>query len=249
MARWGRATDIEWCYSYGRGRDHPDEYFQGRNHNKLPFRGNHEGNHAILFDATRNNTFADVLPDHAPVRVRMVPVLASLENAARESIMDRYPWIYAIMAQELEREGKTEEPPDPITEKTSDPRNYAYLEVCAAQRGTELYFELAVRGQSRWYASDHGDPESRIDRSGCFRTAVELPPGTRNEDLQRLRINSLPAPVPPGEKPLPSPIVDVLSVNRVFFLTPDYEPGPNLLELRVNRKLRPGKSLTLEFPH
>jgi len=248
MARWGRTTDIEWCFSYVKGEDLTLEYFQGRNHSKLPFRGSHEGKHAVLFDATPNNTFADLLLDPAPVRVRMVPIAVSLQNVARESVMDRYPWTYAIMARELEREGKTEEPPDPVTEKTSDPRNYAYLEACATQRGTEIYFEIEIKGQSRWYASDHSNPESRIDRSGCFRSAVELPRDTRIGDLQRLRIYCLPAPVPADEKPVPSPSVELVSLNRVFLLSPEYEPGRNLLESKINRKLKPGNSLTLDFP-
>ncbi len=245
MARWGRTTDIEWFYAVALSGKEMEETYQARDHKTLPFRGDHEGWHPILYDVTQNNNFADAMPDPSSVRLRMVPIEVDLAGRSREAVMDRFPWTYAIMAKEMEREGKLENPADPRTAKLSDQRNYAYLETCAQQNGTELYFELEVQGQSRWFSSDHSDSRSRIDRNGCFRSSIELPAGTRAEDLLRLRVNCSPAPVPEGGKPVRSPGATIESVNELFMLLPDYRPGSSFFSKKINRKLRPGASLTI----
>ncbi len=247
MARWGRTSDIEWCYAYSRASGKVEESYQAREHETLPFRGVHDGWHPVLYDSTQNNNFADAMADPAPVRVRMVPAEAKLSGHSREMMMDHYPWTYAIAAKEMDREGKIEGVADPKTAKLSDQRNYAYLEVCARQSGTELYFEIETRGRPRWFSSDHGDSRSRIGRSGCFRSTIELPAGTRGEDLLRLRIDCAPAPVPEGERPVASPAARLESVNLLFLLGSDYRPGPNLLEKKINRRLTPPHSLTVEI--
>ncbi len=245
MARWGRTTDIEWLYAVVSSGKEIEETYQARDHKSLYFRGDHQGWHPILYDVTLNNNFTDTLSDPASVRLRMVPTEADLAGRSRETIMDQFPWTYAIMAKEMEREGKLENPPDPKTAMLSDQRNYAYLEVCAQQKGTELYFDMLAQGQSRWFSSDHSDPKSRIERNGCFRSSIELPAGTRAEDLLLLRVNCSPAPVPEGGKPVRSPGVRIESVNRLFMLQPDYHPGPSFLAKKIDRRIRPGESLTI----
>jgi len=245
MARWGRTTDIEWCYAYTSLGGRLEEEYQARDHKTLPFRGRKRGAHPILYDATRNNVFADALEDAPEVRVRLLPVFADLGGRARELVMDRFPWTYAIMAAEMERENKISPPPHETGDTISDPRNYAYLEVCADQRGTELFFELDLGGGTRWYASDHSDAKARIGRSGCMRSAVELPAGTAAADLRALRIQCRPAPPPEGERPVPAPGAVIRHVPRLFLLEANYLPGPNLLDRAVGRRLRPGDSVTI----
>ena len=249
MARWGRTTDIRWCYSFSRNGPESGESFAARNEHSLPFHGEHDGSHPRLYGAPGSNHFSDRTSDTATVRLRMAPVEATIRNTSRESVMDQYPWTYLTMARELEREGKMESPGDPRTARISDPRNYAYIEVCAQQRGTEIYFDMLLRGQPRWYSSDHSDAYSRIERSGCFRSAIELPPGTRTDDLQLLRIHCLPAALPEDGKPMSSPRAEILSVNKVFFLTQDYRPGENLLDRTLKTRINPGRSLAIEFQH
>jgi hypothetical protein len=245
MARWGRTADIEWFYEYSTGGGQTTEIYQAANHKTLHFQGQHEGLHPILYDATRNNNFADAMDAAPQVRLRPVPVYEDLQGLSRESVMDRFPWTYSIMAQEMIRENKVENPADPNTPALSDQRNYLYLEACAQQRGTELYFEVDTRKSNRWFRSDHADPKARIERSGCFRSSIELPPGTGPQDLHLLRIQSSPAPPPEGEMPVSSPRANILAVKRLFFLGQDYAPGPNLLDRNVNRVLKPGKSLEI----
>ena len=61
-----------------------------------------------------------------------------LSAAARESVMNRSPWTYRVMAQELIREEKIR-PFGTVRGKTvSDPRNYLYVEAGAIQAGAGL---------------------------------------------------------------------------------------------------------------
>jgi hypothetical protein len=245
MARWGRTADIEWFYDYSTGGGQTTETYQAANHKTLHFQGQHEGLHPILYDATRNNNFSDAMDAPPQVRLRLVPVYANLQGLSRESVMDLFPWTYSIMAQEMIREGKVENPADPNTPALSDQRNYVYLDACAKQRGTELYFEINTRNSNRWFRSDHADQKARIERSGCFRSSIELPPGTGPQELHLLRIQCSPAPPPEGEMPVSSPRANILTVKRLFFLGQDYMPGPNLLDRNVNRVLKPGQSLEI----
>jgi hypothetical protein len=159
--------------------------------------------------------------------------------------MDRLAWTYSVTAREMMREDKIEDPGDPRTPQVSDLRNYAYLEACAGQRGTVLRFELQLVGSRRWYSSDHLDPRARIEREGCFRSTIELPPGTRADQLRALRLQCLPAPVPEGERPVARPAATVDRVSKLFLLDPNHRPGPSLLNSAIRRELRPGRSLTL----
>lgn len=245
MARWGRTTDIEWCFSYSSSEAYVREEFQGPDHKTSPFRGKKDAWHPILYDATTNNNFSDSLADAPEFRVRLVPAFVDLLHKSRESVMDRFPWTYRIMAQEITREKKIENPSDPLTAAISDPRNYAYLDICSGQRGTALFFELQLKGGSRWFSSDHGNPKARIGRSGCVRSTVELPPGVRAEDLRALRIQCLEALPDPNHEPVRSPEAEIQTVNKLFLLGEDYRPGPNLLGRLLRQRVTPGQSLTL----
>ncbi len=247
MARWGRTTDIEWCYAYAPSGDSLQETYQARDHKTLPFRGRKEGLHPVLYDATRNNNFADTPEDASEVRVRLFPLCAGLNGRARETIMDRFPWTYAVMAGEMKREKKIRDALHPAEGQIADLRDHAYLEICSIQRGTELYFELQVRGSSRWFRSDRGDTKARIERDGCARSAIELPRGTRPEALRALRIQCRAAPPAEGEKPVPSPRAELLAVRRLFLLDRDFHPGRNLMEREIASSLKPGQSLTLRL--
>ncbi len=247
MARWGRTTDIEWCYSYSRRDSLFSDRFQGRDHETVPYRGRYEGWHPLLYDVTRNNNFADVPDGDASNRVRLLPVHARLRGRARETMMDRFPWIYQIMAKEMMREQRLETVGDPLTPKVSDHRNYAYIDFCSEQVGTELWAEMQLSGSPLWYSSDHGDPEARIGRSGCVRTTIELPPGTKLSDLNALRIRCARASPKDGEPPVKDATARLESIVQVFLLDIDYRPGRNLLAREIRPVLRPGGSYTIRF--
>jgi hypothetical protein len=245
MARWGRTTDIEWCYSYPQPGSGVPETFQGRDHKVIPFRGRYDGWHPNLYDVTRNNVFSDTPSGSQPVRVRPIPVFADLSRSTRESVMDRFPWLYRVMADEMEREGKIESPADPLTNAVSDLLNYVYVDVCADQRGTELRFEAQLKGNPRRFSSDHLDPKARIERSGCFRSSIELPPGSSASQIGAVQVQCLPVPLREGERPAKDPRALIHSIERVFTLGQDYRPQPSVLTWSAGTSLKPGKSLML----
>jgi hypothetical protein len=168
-------------------------------------------------------------------------------GSAREQVLDRYPWTYALMAQEMIRENKLEAAADPGSVRVSDLRNYAYLEACVEQEGTELFFEIQLRGSARWFDSHHGDPKARIGRNGCFRTTIELPGATQSRSLRRLRIQCVAAPTPSNSHPVTDPRASILRVTRLFLLDRKFVPGPNLLDIPLGRTLRPGESTIVEL--
>jgi hypothetical protein len=247
MARWGRTTDIEWCYAWSRRDGAIVETIQGRDHEVTPFRGRTEGRHPLLYDIAENNIFGDAPAGAAEARVRLFPIRGALAGQARETVQDRHPWIYALMAKEMIREGKFEHPGDPATGRVSDPRNYAFVDFCSRHSGTEIAAEIRLRGPGPWYRSDHGDPKARIGRNGCARTTVELPPGTRPEDLLELRLRCYRAEPREGEPAVARPEARLEAVPKVFLLREDYAPGENLMARTLGRRLRPGQSLTLSF--
>ncbi|HKE56934.1 MAG TPA: hypothetical protein VKB46_09540, partial [Pyrinomonadaceae bacterium] len=169
MARWGRAADIEWVYEF-RVRDGRvvEETYQGVNHQTKVFRGERlNGNHPLLAVASDNNNFSD--ETKSIVRFALLPLPADLRDATRESVMDSNSWTYRLVAEELSREGKiTAEPVD--SNSISDPRDYVYVDLRAAQKATAIGVSVTSSKQTTPALSDLGEARLRIDRSGYFRT-------------------------------------------------------------------------------
>jgi hypothetical protein len=176
MARWGRATDIEWVYEFHlRDGKIIEETYQGVSHETKPFTGSRTGGrHPLIAVASDNNNFSDLAC--SALRFAPLPIRADLATATRESVMDRYPQTYRVMTEELQREHRISPTPTGIN-IIADPRDYFYIEASSEQIGAALGFDVIVAGQPAVFASDLGDARLRIDRSGNFRTAVRLPHG------------------------------------------------------------------------
>ena len=71
MARWGRATDIE--YVYKRSLATGIATVQGPGHKEVEFKGTHEGQHPLLMPVTDNNMIAEA--KDSPLQFRLAPVL------------------------------------------------------------------------------------------------------------------------------------------------------------------------------
>ena len=174
MARWGRATDIEWVFEL-RLRDGKivEETFQGVEHETKVFSGSRvNGGHPILATASDNNNFSDLAC--SAVRFAPLPSRARLENATRESTMDPYPQAYRAMTDELTREKRIDGTRRDMN-TIADPREYVYLEGSSEQIGAAIAFEVKVTGRTDTFSSDLGIDRLRIDRSGNYRTAIRLP--------------------------------------------------------------------------
>ncbi|GBC82443.1 hypothetical protein HRbin10_01566 [bacterium HR10] len=230
MARWGRATDIEWVYAVtltptGRVLD---ARYQGPRHRTRRFRGRREGDHPLLLVVSDNNNFSD--RGRSPMRFALRPIPFDTSAVAREELMDQHPWTYRIMAEELKREGKLGSTVR-VGEHIPDPRRYVYIEIAADQRDAGLSLAVKLAGDRMWYASDLGLAYFKLERSGFLRTAVPLPEGATASRIERLllRCDALEDPRPPrdGERLMRAECF-VRSIRKVFLLDSEFRPGPSL---------------------
>lgn len=243
MARWGRGTDIEYAY-----RVHLDavgktarETFQGFNHGEAPFRGRHLGEHPVLLVATPNNVFADT--GATALEYHLLPEFADLSHHSREELMDRNPWTYRIMAEELQHEGKIRPYGVRSADAAGDPRSYLYLEMDAQNKQSGLAAWVKLKGDSRWYSSYLGYPELAIERSGWFRTTVELPPGTKPDSIELIGIECLDLrdAFSREHSPITQQPESVLqSISKAFMLDSGYRPGASILNVSPALTLHPG---------
>lgn len=241
MARWGRATDIEWVYQFRvRGQRIIEETYQGVEHETKSFTGPRVGgSHPLLAVASDNNNFSDLAC--SAVRFAPLPIRARLETATRESVMDTYPQTYRVMTEELLREKRISDAPADVN-TIADPRKYLYIEAVSEQEGTALAFDVKVAGQSKIFASDLGDARLRIDRSGYFRTAVHLPKG-----VSPAAIETITARCHASQKPTRERGCKHLQVVRVLILDQNYAPRPLPLQTQPESSLAPGETRVFQL--
>lgn len=240
MARWGRTTDIEYVYRVSpqgaivQGKDHVDRAFDGK----------YEGKHPLLMPITNNNMIGAA--EDSPLRFQLAPVLVDLSNASRESVMDAEPLTYAVMAKELEREGKLRPFGTVQGENISDVRNYAFFEYRATHKQSALTVSVALR-DGRVFASDLGRIDYAISRDGWVRTTVELPPGTKPADIATVGFGCIVAPPAKRGDPMPhSGNCELQRVSKMFFLDEQYRPGKNLLVVDKPVTLPTGRAVLLK---
>jgi hypothetical protein len=229
MARWGRTTDIEWvCETRIGAEGEAKTIFQGANHQNTQFAGKLEADHPLMFDATVNNNFSD----HGQSEMRFAPrpLPFDARTASREEMMDRHPWTYQVMADEMIREGKITEERKP-GQAINDLRNYVYFDIRSNQTGAALSVAVKLKGDPVWRASEWGIANYRIDRSGNFRTTALLPKRARLEEIERVVARCDVKGDPKTQSDLsqvPSASCDLRSINKIFVLDDDYMPGEPL---------------------
>ena len=131
--------------------------YQGPDHRVISYAGARQGQHPSLVDATLNNVFLD--RGRTAARVTMVPAVVDLTSATRESVMDRQPWIYRRMADELQEEGKAA--------VFGDVREYLYVDARLTLTGSAVA-AIALGTDGAWRASDRGLKElAVIGMAGC----------------------------------------------------------------------------------
>jgi hypothetical protein len=241
MARWGRSTDIEWIYRVevdARGNRVPGTaVYQAPNHQTLAFAGAYQGDHPLLETCTTNNNMCDRVD--GPMRFFLAADRTRPADRAREELMDANPWTYVVMAKELLREGKIEQPASPATPAVGDQRTYLYIEVdkdTADPRQTGLTVGVRLRGDATLYRSDHGEPSWSVERDVPAATTVELPAGTAPDDIgEILAIRQ------PMSDPDTGASETVTALNRAFFLGEDYLPRPSFLTWHGSVTLTPAQ--------
>jgi hypothetical protein len=235
MARWGRATDIEWVYQVVlEGGRIVEETYQGVDHETKPFKGQRTmGTHPLLADASDNNNFSDQAC--SSVRVALFPQKADMTKASRESVMDMAPWTYRIMAEELVRERRITSDPREVSQ-IADPRDYLYIEASSEQQGTSVAFD-ATLNDGKVITSDFGDARLRIDRSGIFRSAIRLPHGTPADGISQVAMRCTPT-----SKPSETRACKNASVRKVLMLDENYNPHVIGLKRAEAKDLRAGET-------
>lgn len=240
MATWGRLTDIEFVYGVelDSGGRVVSEVYQTRGHDIVPFRGHRLGRHPLLWVATDNNMLAET--GRGRRRIAPAPFAFDLASVSREAVMDAHPWTYRVSSEEARREGRVREGSTPGSRAVPDPRRFVYVEACADVKDAVLTFAVATRGADgrlAWHESNGAMPKYVIARSadhfpnGCFRGAVALPPGARDEDIAGLRFRGITRDPAKGERPLPrgTGTARLTRVNKLFRLGDDYLPARSLL--------------------
>lgn len=187
MARWGRTVDIEWVYEMRIDKNGRifDETYQGANHETKDFVGRREfGSHPVLYVATDNNNFSDT--GCSPMRFATEAVEANLSGGSRETLMEKYPWLYKTMADEMQREGRIApggENPNTI----DDPREYLYAEIYSEPEAAAITFEVRA-ANGKVFTSDMDRESFRVDRKGFVRIAVHLPPTITDEKIKEFSV-------------------------------------------------------------
>ena len=204
LARWGRTTDIEMAYEeeWRDGRIVSSRY-QAPDHHVIEYAGARQGEHPTLVDATLNNVFLD--RGRTAVRVTMVPALVDLQSATRESVMDRQPWIYRRMADELQEEGKAA--------VFGDVREYLYVDARLTLSDSAVA-AVARSEDGTWRSSDRGVKELAVDRNGWVRIAIP-----RSRDATDVGFQCYPTKAAPGKCRV--------EISRVLTLDESYKPGPD----------------------
>jgi hypothetical protein len=229
MARWGRTTDIEWVFEARIGAEgETSAIFQGANHKDTRFAGKLEADHPLMFVTTVNNNFSD--QGQSEMRFAPRPLPFDSRTASREEMMDRHPWTYRVMADEMIREEKITDERKP-GQLINDLRNYVFFDISSNQTGAALSVAVKLKGDSVWRASDWGIANYRIDRSGNFRTTAPLPKRARLEEIERIVARCDVKGDPRNKEELsrvPSASCDLRSINKIFVLDDDYQPGAPL---------------------
>jgi len=230
MAQYGRTTDIEWVYEIELAPDKSivSETFQKVTHTTTNFTGQKLGLHPLLVVQSNNNNMEQDVTNidiKKNIRYALVPVYVS-DLKTREEVMDANPWIYRIANQEMERETilgapKMENPGDPTTSELSDYRNYLFLEF-NIYSGADVKWRFGAQVNGVWYYSDHDTPSFRYTGNGWGRSAIELPAGTKPEDITNFSVEVF--DIPSGE-------TGIIKNYRCFMLGQDFIPIPDIIKL------------------
>jgi hypothetical protein len=186
MARWGRTTDVEYVYKAFLNPDGSLKRatMQGRGHQEVEFNGGREGAHPLMIPVTDNNMVSGEAT--SAIRYQIAPVEIDLSHHSRELIIDQNPLAYRVMSQELLREGKLRPYGTVDGNKVSDPRNYLYIEAKIANQQSGVAAMLRLKGETQWRTSNLGREDYAMERSGWIRTTIEMPPGTRADQVEEI---------------------------------------------------------------
>jgi hypothetical protein len=218
MARWGRATDIEWIYEIEfKNGAIVSEIYQGANHETKTFAGGKSfGNHPLLFNVTVNNNFADA--GCSDLRIAPLPIRADLSSKSRETLMDENSWTYRVMAEEATREGRVNAAKlDANT--IADPRDYLYTEIYSEPKNAAFNVEAQFSDTEK-YSSDAGIRQLRVNRPRYVRIALRIPANRAAEFPKTINIGCY----ADSGKPPVNGICQNIRLIKLIRLDKNYQP-------------------------
>jgi hypothetical protein len=207
QARWGRLTDLETMYRVtldAKGKVLQEQY-EGPGHVWADFKGLRDGTHPIVRTSTDNNNVSDA--SQGALRFQLPTDNPVLPNAPEEDIMRRNPQFFRAMGEELLKEGKidpkgTGDRPNLSNQGTfkaifgsafgvhqdqmADPRNYLYVQLNAQNATNSPMLVRVTLKNGQTQDSDLGNLDVAINRDGWSQTTVQLPPGTKPQDVAKV---------------------------------------------------------------
>jgi hypothetical protein len=201
---WGRMTDIETAVSVlvdraGRvsgatyltcvscGRSFPENR-TALDETEAPFHGRWFAGHPVLRVATGNNDLSDV--GSTVLRFQQGLAAPPAPGDTREGAMDRNPWTYGVMGQELARD-RSDYSTSAGSTGPGNPRQYLIVALdSSAQRAAAVGVDVRLAGSSRVYSSDL-QTTYPLYAGGAGRTVVKVPLAQVSRPITMLRLRVL----------------------------------------------------------
>lgn len=219
---WGRMTDIETaisllvdrtgrvrgatyltCVTCGRGFG---ENRTALDETEASFHGRWFAGHPVVRVATGNNDLSDV--GRTALRFQQALAAPPAPGQTREGAMDRNPWAYGVMGQELARD-RADYSTSAGSTGPGDPRQYLIVALdSSARRTAAVGVDLRLAGSSQVYSNDL-QTTYPLYAGGAGRTVVKVPLGQVSRPITLLRLRVL------GASPASPPS---LSVHRARIL-------------------------------
>ncbi len=262
---WGRMTDIGTVYSVtvepngemqdpeylscGCKADFPSEV-SSPEEVTVPFHGTYAyGTHPVLVNASGNDymrqtSYDPSSPAASPISApsqfgfAQVPVAGPAPGELRESVMDRNPWTYRVMAEEARRfyEDVSSNPRSP------EPGSVHQMAIVSLDTTKARSVEISIRlsGSKTWYSNTYGVAYP-LFTGGHHRTAVKLPEGWYHRKIVAVRISVFPASSAQG---FHVGSLRILGIDHAFHVVQVLTPSPEV----VPGKLAAEPAVTLSVP-
>jgi hypothetical protein len=155
---------------------------------EAPFRGRWFHGHPVLRVATGNNDLSAL--GTTPLRFQQALAAPPAPGDTREGAMDRNPWTYGVMGQELVRDRADYSTAANAT-GPGDPRQYLIVALdTAVQRGAAVGVDVRLAGSATIYSNDL-QTTYPLYPGGRGRTVVKVPLGQVSRPITLLRLRLL----------------------------------------------------------
>jgi hypothetical protein len=203
---WGRMTDIETAITLladRRGRISRPTYLTcvscgahfppdrtALDETEAPFRGRWFQGHPVLRVATGNNDLSD--RGSTSLRFQQALAAAPAPGDTREGAMDRNPWTYDVMGQELRRD-RDDYSTSAGSAGPGDPHQYLIVALDTVARGAAAVgVDVRLSGSGEVFSNDLGTTYP-LYRGGHGRTVVKVPLALVDHPITLLRLRVLAA--------------------------------------------------------